>query len=64
MLKIGVFGISGVGKSTLIQSASQSTPLLPLGASDLIKARLTQYSPNNQARRRNSEQGPFLIINA
>ena len=44
MRTIGVFGISGVGKSTLIRRAGDRVPLLHLQASDLIKSRLGKQS--------------------
>ena len=41
---IAVLGISGVGKSTLVEKVANRKGLLHLKASDLIKARLTQTS--------------------
>jgi adenylate kinase len=47
---IAVLGISGVGKSNLVEKAAQQRNLLHLKASDLIKARLAWPQSSEQLR--------------
>jgi adenylate kinase len=48
---VAVIGISGVGKSTIIDRAGRRAPLLHLKASDLIKARLAEPHTSEELRR-------------
>jgi adenylate kinase len=51
---VGVFGISGVGKSTLIARASENIPSLHVQASVLIKEGLADPTIHSEALRRRS----------
>jgi adenylate kinase len=51
MRSVAVIGVSGVGKSTLVERAAKHAPLLHLKASDLIKARLVTQQSSEQLRR-------------